>query len=81
MRASDTHPTKFSLTLEASIEETHMTDAPRTTSDAPQNPPRRKEDPHHPKPKDWREPGGDVREPPLPGTAGNEEKFPRKGEI
>jgi|SRR5580658_7104702 hypothetical protein len=62
-------------------EETHMTDAPRTTSDAPQNPPRQKEDPRHPKPEDWREPGGDVREPPLPGTAGKEEKFPRKGEV
>ena len=81
MRASDTHPTRFSLTLEASIEETPMTDAPRTTFDAPQNPPRQKEDPHPPESKDWREPGGDVQEPPLPGTSGNEEKFPRKGEI
>jgi hypothetical protein len=35
----------------------------------------------HPEPEDSREPGGDVKEPPLPGTAGTEEKFPRKGEI
>jgi hypothetical protein len=27
------------------------------------------------------EPGQDVKEPPLPGTVGLEEKFPRKGEI
>jgi hypothetical protein len=31
-------------------------------------------------PNDPVEPGGDVREPPPPGTAGTEEKFPRKGD-
>lgn len=81
MRASDRHPTKFFLTLDASIEETHMIGAPRTTPDDPKDLSRQKEEPHHPEPKDWREPGGDVKEPPLPGTSGNEEKFPRKGEI
>jgi hypothetical protein len=36
----------------------------------------------HPGPdEDWRESGGDVEEPPPPGTSGTEEKFPRKGEI
>jgi hypothetical protein len=58
-----------------------MTGAPRTPSDAPKRPPRQEENQHHPEPEDWREPGGDVKEPPLPGTSGNEEKFPRKGEI
>jgi hypothetical protein len=81
MRASDTPPTRFSLTLDAPNEETDMTRAPRTTSDDPKDPSRQKEGPHHPEPKGWREPGGDVQEPPLPGTSGNEEKFPRKGEI
>jgi hypothetical protein len=57
-----------------------MTATPRKPSDIPKDPPRgREEDP--PGPEDWREPAGDVREPPPPGTAGIEEKFPRKGEI
>ena len=43
--------------------------------------PRESEAAEHPEPEDWREPGGEVKEPPLPGTAGTEEKFPRKGEI
>lgn len=58
-----------------------MTGAPRIRPDDSKDPPRQEEDRHHPEPKDWREPGGDVQEPPLPGTSGNEEKFPRKGEI
>jgi hypothetical protein len=48
-------------------------DAPRTPQD--------NEVTEHPKPQDWRDPGGDVKEPPLPGTASTEEKFPRKGET
>jgi hypothetical protein len=43
--------------------------------------PRDSETTEQPKPEDSREPGGDVKEPPLPGTAGTEEKFPRQGEI
>ena len=42
-----------------------MTRAPRTTSDDPKDPSRQKEGPHHPEPKGWREPGGDVQEPPC----------------
>ena len=56
-----------------------MTGAARTTSNDSKDP--RKKDPDHPGRNDGREPGGDVKEPPLPGTAGNEEKFPRKGDI
>jgi hypothetical protein len=56
-----------------------MTGTPRTTS--PKDPPRQEEGRHHPEPEDRREPGGEVEEPPLPGTSGNEEKFPRKGDI
>jgi hypothetical protein len=32
-------------------------------------------------PNDPVEPGGDVKEPPPPGTVGTEEKFPRKGDL
>jgi hypothetical protein len=55
--------------------------ARRKSSDIPAGPPRGRGENERPEPKDWREPGGDVREPPPPGTAGTEEKFPRKGEI
>lgn len=37
--------------------------------------------PGHSKPEDAQEPGGDVKEPPLPRSEDNEEKFPRKGEL
>jgi hypothetical protein len=59
-----------------------MPGTPRKPSNAPRDPPcpDSGEGPH-PEPKDWREPGGDVKEPPLPGTSSTEEKFPRKGEI
>ena len=57
-----------------------MTAKSHGASDAPRTP-RDSEATEHPEPEDWREPGGDVKEPPLPGTAGTEEKFPRKGEI
>jgi hypothetical protein len=50
-------------------------DAPRDKT------PRDSEATEHPEPEDWREPGGEVKEPPLPGTASTEERFPRKGEI
>jgi hypothetical protein len=58
-----------------------MTDTPHKPSDTPGNPPRGRGGDEQPERKDGREPGGDVREPPPPGTAGTEEKFPRKGEI
>jgi hypothetical protein len=48
--------------------------------DTPGGPPRGGEN-EPPQPEDPREPGGDVKEPPPPGTAGNEEKFPRKGDV
>jgi hypothetical protein len=63
------------------MEETGMPDTPHKTSHGPKDPSPQEEGQRHPEPSDWREPGGDVKEPPLPGTLGNEEKFPRKGEI
>jgi hypothetical protein len=57
-----------------------MTAKSHVASDAPRAPPDNQAT-EHPEPEDWREPGGDVKEPPLPGTASTEEKFPRKGEI
>jgi hypothetical protein len=58
-----------------------MPGTPRKPSDAPAVPPPQDEEERRPEPNDWREPGGDVKEPPLPGTARTDEKFPRKGEI
>ena len=57
-----------------------MTAKSHVASDASEAPPDNQTT-EHPEPEDWREPGGDVKEPPLPGTASTEEKFPRKGEI
>jgi hypothetical protein len=54
-----------------------MTAKSHGASDAPRTP-QDNEATEHPEPEDWREPGGDVKEPPLPST---EEKFPRKGDI
>jgi hypothetical protein len=58
-----------------------MKDTPRKPSDTPPGPPRGRDEDEKPAPKEWREPGGDVKEPPPPGIAGTEERFPREGEI
>jgi hypothetical protein len=58
----------------------YMTAIPRERSDKPNDPPSGGGEDEGPK-DDWREPGGDVKEPPPPGTTPNEEKFPRKGEL
>jgi len=59
-----------------------MTDTPRKRSDTATDTPRGHGKDEQPEPEDWREPGGDVKEPPPPGAAGTtEEKFPRKGDI
>ena len=57
-----------------------MPGTPRKPSDAPAVPPPQDEE-RRPEPNDWREPGGDVKEPPPPGTAGTDEKFLREREI
>jgi hypothetical protein len=58
-----------------------MPDTSHQPSGASEKPPGADDEKDRPGREDWREPGGDVREPPPPGTAGSEEKFPRKGEI
>lgn len=57
-----------------------MTDKARK-SDKPNNPPRGGGEDEVPTRDDPHEPGEDVKEPPAPGTARSDEKFPRKGDL
>ena len=50
-------------------------------SDKPADPPHSGGEDESPGQVDPPEPGEDVKEPPLPGTAAITEKFPRKGDI
>lgn len=58
-----------------------MTGTQPEQPDKSRDSPRGGREDERPGPRDWREPGGDVKEPPRPGTAGTQEKFPRKGEV
>jgi hypothetical protein len=55
-----------------------MSDAPRK-SDEPNDSPYGGGEDDRPKRED--QPEREVKEPPRPGTAGSEEKFPRKGDV
>jgi hypothetical protein len=51
-------------------------------TDKPSHPPYSGGEDESPKPQDNPHvPGEDVKEPPLPGTAPADEKFPRKGDV
>jgi len=53
--------------------------SPRT--DKPSDPPCPGGEDEHPIDQDPRESGQDVKEPPLPGTAGAKQDFPRRGDL
>jgi hypothetical protein len=50
-----------------------------TKTDKPNDPPHPGGEDEQPTDRDPRDSGEDVKEPPLPGTAGRSQKFPRPG--